>query len=314
MPQADRPNIVKQTATEFSEDKCPAMAAALAFYTAISLPPLLVLIVTVAGFFWSPEDVQAGLQQQVQGVVGEGGWEQMKTMMQRAGDQQRGGWAAAISIALLIFGATGVMVQLQSALDEAWEVKPDPEQGGIKNFILKRMLSLAMILGIAFLLLVSLVLTAVLNTAGDWVSGWLPQDIGSWIPMAINFGVSFVVFTLLFAAMMKWLPDAEIEWRQVWVGAFATAALFMIGKLGLGWYLGRSDQSTYGAASSFVLILLWVYYSGMIFLFGAEFTQVWARRHGAAIEPSSGAIRTGRRKEAYASPGDSGHGRPAQAR
>jgi hypothetical protein len=170
MATSDRPNILKRTFTEFSDDRCPSMAAALAFYTAISLPPLLVLIVTVAGFFWSPDQVQGGLQQQVEGVIGAGGWEQMQTMMERAEDKQQGGWAALISIGVLIFGATGVMVQLQASLNQAWEVEPDPNQGGIKNFLIKRVLSLAMILGVAFLLLVSLVLTAVLNTASGWVN------------------------------------------------------------------------------------------------------------------------------------------------
>jgi membrane protein len=297
MGPSDSVSVIKQTASEFSDDNCPAMAGALAFYTAISLPPLLVLIVTVAGFFWSPDEVRGGLEQQVVGVIGQGGWEQMQTMMERAQESQSGVWATALSILVLIFGATGVMVQLQSALNQAWQVEPDPQQNAVKGFLLKRIMSLAMILGIAFLLLVSLVLTAVLNTASDWVHSLLPVGMGSWVPHAINFSVSLVIFTLLFAAMMKWLPDAEVQWKQVWVGAIVTALLFMAGKFGLALYLGRSDQSTYGAASSFVLILLWVYYSGMIFLFGAEFTQVWARRHGAAIEPSKGAVAAASRKK-----------------
>lgn len=284
--------IIKKTASEFSDDECSTMAAALAYYTAFSLPPLLVLIITVAGWIWSAEAVTAQVEQQVSSVVGEGGWKQVESMMKAADEKQSsGGFAAIIGIIALLFGATGVMVQLQAALNKAWEVQPDPEQAGLKAFLTKRVLSLAMIIAVAFLLLVSLVLTAVLNAMAGMVSSWMPAGTGSWLPLAINFVVSFVVFTLLFAAMFRWLPDAEVRWRDTWVGAGATALLFMIGKFALGMYFSMTDTGQYGAAASFVLLLLWVYYSGMIFLFGAEFTQVWAKRHGRQIMPEEGAVR-----------------------
>lgn len=282
---------LKQTANEFSEDDCPMMAAALAYYTAFAMPPLLVLIVTVAGWIWSPEAVTGQLEQQATDVVGQGGWQQMESMMHAAHQQKGGVFATVIGLIALLFGATGVMVQLQYALNRAWEVQPDPDQGGIKTFLFKRILSLAMILAVAFLLLVSLVLTAVLNAMGGMVTGWLPEGVSSWVPAAIHFVVSLIVFTLLFAAMFKWLPDAEVQWKDVWVGAGATALLFMVGKFALGLYFSLTDQGTYGAAASFVLLMLWIYYSGMIFLFGAEFTQVWAKRHGGGIAPAEGAVR-----------------------
>ncbi len=283
--------VVKQSGSEFIEDDCPMMAAALAYYTAFSLPPLLVLIVTVAGWIWSPEAVTGELKQQVSGVIGEGGWHQIERMMQAAEKQTGGGLAAIVGIIALLLGATGVMVQLQAALNKAWEVKPDPDQGGVKNFITKRMLSLAMIIAIAFLLLVSLVMTAVLKTMGDMISGWLPGEVGGWVPLTVNFLVNLIVFTLLFAAMLKWLPDAHVRWKDTWIGAAATALLFIIGKTALGIYFGMIDTGRYGAAASFVLMLLWVYYSGMIFLFGAEFTQVLARRTGHGITPEEGSVR-----------------------
>jgi membrane protein len=290
-PDDSRIGALKQTANEFVADDCPMMAAALAYYTAFALPPLLVLIVTIAGWIWSPQAVTGQLEQQATDVVGKGGWQQMESMMQAA-DQQKGGVIATIvGIIALLFGATGVMVQLQAALNRAWEVQPDPEQGGIKSFLGKRVLSLAMILGVAFLLLVSLVLTAALNAMGGMLTGWLPQGVSSWVPLAINFVVSLIVFTLLFAAMFKWLPDADVRWKHMWIGAATTALLFMLGKFALGLYFSMSDQETYGAASSFVLLLLWIYYSGMIFLLGAEFTQVWAKRHGGEIAPTEGAVR-----------------------
>jgi membrane protein len=282
---------LKRSAVDFLEDECPTRAAALAYYTAFSLPPLLVLIVTVAGWIWDPQAVSGQVEKQVTDVVGQGGWIQIQNMMSATREQTSGGLAAIVGIAALLFGATGVMVQLQSSLNRAWEVQPDPEQGGVRNFLLKRVLSLAMILAVAFLLLVSLVLTSVLNAMAGMVTGWLPEGMSSWVPMAIHLVVSFVVFSLLFAAMMKWLPDANVLWRDTWVGAGVTALLFLVGKFALGLYFGMSDTGQYGAAASFALILLWVYYSGMIFLFGAEFTQAWSRSHGRKILPEEGAVR-----------------------
>lgn len=281
---------LKATVSEFLEDDCMTMAAAIAYYTAFSLPPLLVLIVTVAGWIWSAEDVTSQVEQQVSDVIGEGGWVQVRQMMEAAGEQGSGP-AAIIGIVALLFGATGVMVQLQASLNRAWEVQPDPDQGGVKTFAFKRLLSLTMIIAVAFLLLVSLVLTAVLQAMAGVIASWLPTWMASWAPQAIDSVVSLVVFTLLFGAMFRWLPDADVRWRDTWIGAGVTGLLFIAGKFALGLYFGMSDTGQYGAASSFVLLLLWAYYSAAIFLFGAEFTQVWARQHGRRIVPEEGAVR-----------------------
>lgn len=283
--------VIKKSASEFSEDECSTLAAAIAYYTAFSLPPLLVLIVTIAGWMWRPEAVTGEIEQQMTSVVGEGGWQQAKQMMEAAGNQSGGRLAALLGIVALVFGATGVMVQLQAALNKAWEVQPDPDVGGLKNFIMKRVLSLAMIITVAFLLMMSVVLTAVLATATDLMAQWLPAGVAGWVPLTVDFAVSLAVFTLAFAAMFKWLPDADLRWRDTWVGALATGLLFMAGKFALGLYFSQTGAGTYGAAGSFVLILLWVYYSSMILLFGAEFTQVWARQRGGGVRPAKGAVR-----------------------
>jgi len=271
------------------------MAAALAYYAALAMPPLLVLIVSVAGWIWGPDDVRGQLEQQVTNVVGAGGWTQIQTMMHSAEHQDnRGTIATVLSMGLLLFSATGVMLQLQFALNKAWGVMPDPATGGVKTFVMKRLLSLTMILGIAFLLIVSLLLTAVLSFFSSRVNALLPAGHEGWIAHVINVLVNAVVFTALFAAMFKWLPDAVIHWRDTLVGAGITSALFLMGQFGMGLYFGMKAEGAYGVASSFVLLLLWVYYSSMIFLLGAEFTQVWARLRGMEISPEPGAVRVER--------------------
>ena len=294
-------NVIRTTAREFSEDECPSMAAALAYYTALAMPPLLVMIVSIAGWFWSPDDIQGQLESQVTNVVGKGGWNQIQTMMAASQNQDRRGVVATLlSLGLLLFSATGVMLQLQSALNKAWGVMPDPHAGGVKTFILKRLLSLAMILGIAFLLIVSLLLTAALNVVSSQINGLLPSGDEGVLAQVVNVIVNVIVFTALFAAMFKWLPDAVIRWRDTLVGSAITAVLFLTGQFGMGLYFGMREDGTYGVASSFVLLLLWVYYSSMIFLLGAEFTQVWARLRGVEISPEPGAVRVERHKVAGA--------------
>jgi membrane protein len=210
-------------------------------------------------------------------------------MVQSARRPDQGRLAAIIGLGALLFGATGALSQLQASLNRVWGVKPDPQAGGLKQFVLKRILSLAMVLVIGFLLLVALVVTTAVSAVSE---RWLP---GSWsrpLLLVANQGADFAVVTLLFAALFKVLPDAKISWRDVWVGAGATALLFVLGKFALGFYLGRSDiGSAFGVAGSLALILVWIYYSGLILLLGAEFTQVWARRYGTEIQPAAGAVR-----------------------
>jgi membrane protein len=197
-----------------------------------------------------------------------------------------------LSIAALLFGATGAFGQLQSAINRAWEVMPDPDKGGLKAVLLKRVFSFGMILSIAFLLLVSLVLSALLSAFGTALNQYLPSGLSGPLVQVINQLISLLVITLLFAAIFKVLPDARVAWRDVWVGAAFTAVLFVIGKYLIGLYLGHSNPGeAFGAAGSLAVMFIWVYYSSMILLFGAEFTQVWAKRHGSGIAPDRGAVR-----------------------
>lgn len=281
--------LLKRTFKDFSADDCPRMAAALSYYTVFALPPLLILILTVVGMVFDPAQVQEAIRGQVGEVMGADGAEQIGTIIQQADEPEGRGVRALVGIAALILGATGAFMQLQGALNTAWNVEPDPDAGGFRNFIVKRVLSLGMILGLAFLLLVSLALSAVISMAGEMVGRIVP-GVSEWLLHLLNFGLSLAVITVLFAAMFKVLPDARIAWKDVWVGAGVTALLFVIGKFALGFYLGRSNPGeAYGAAGSLALILVWIYYASMIVLLGAEFTQVWAESRGKGIEPEEGA-------------------------
>lgn len=296
--------ILKASARDFIDDDCPTMAAALSYYTVFALPPLLVLILLLVGALMDPQDVQGSLQARLQSLMGPGAGQTIRTILQHAQLPGSGGIiATVVGVTALILGATGVFGQLQAALNRAWAVEPDPSQGGLRNFVMKRVFSFGMILGLAFLLLVSLVLSAVVAAFGDALGRILPQGFSATLLQAINFAISFAVIALLFAAIFRVLPDARIRWRDVWVGATATALLFVIGKTLIGIYLGRSDPGqAFGAAGSLALLLVWIYYSSMIVLFGAEFTQTWADRRGSGIEPEPGAVRAVREKRVEAPP------------
>jgi membrane protein len=197
-----------------------------------------------------------------------------------------------VGIGGLILGATGAFGQLQAALNRAWEVAPDPRQGGVRGFLVKRLFSFGMILSVAFLLLVSLVLSAALSAFSGTLGRMLPNGLSVTLLQVLNLTVSFLVITALFATIFKVLPDAKVAWRDVWVGAAVTALLFVVGKFLIGFYLGRSNPGqAFGAAGSLALLFAWVYYSAMILLFGAEFTQAWVERNGGSIAPQRGAVR-----------------------
>jgi membrane protein len=281
--------LAKTTFKDFSEDEATWKAAALAYYTVFALPPLLLLLLQAASAIWDPAQVRETLTGEFSSVMGQDVADQITTMVSSAEQKASGkGLRMVLSIAGLIFGATGAFVALQSALNAAWEVKPDPKQGGIKQFITKRMLSLGMVLGIAFLMLVSLALTSVLSAAGGALFGGMPK----WLGYALNFALSFGVITLLFAGMFKVLPDAKVGWKDVWVGAVVTALLFVIGKFLIGLYISKSDPgSAFGAAGSLAVLLVWIYYAAVIVLLGAEFTQAWVKMQGRTIEPEEGAIK-----------------------
>jgi len=283
---------LKGTMQKFSRDRCPRMAAALAYYAIFSLAPLLLLLIHLSGYFVDPEDLQGRLTAEMEEVIGREGAEAIQEMMAVRDEPAEGGVGMLMGLAVLIFAATGVVVQLQEALNKAWDMAADPERGGIRTLLFKRLFSFAMILSIGFLLLVSMVLSTVVTSMGEIIEWYLPTFLSQYTLLALNVGLELVIITALFMAVYKILPDARIAWSEVWQGALLTALLFIVGKWGIGWYLGTRDfGSLYGAAGSMVLILIWVYYSSMIVLFGAEFTQVWARVNGKIIRPRKGAVR-----------------------
>jgi membrane protein len=301
--------VLKAVFREFMNDDSPRSAAALAYYTIFALPPLLVLILMVTGVFVDPQDVQGSIEQQMRSMIGPDAASAVRGMVESAArDDNTGLLATLLSVGALAFGATGAFVQLQTALNSAWEVAPDPEQGGLRAFVMKRVFSFGMIMALAFLMLVSLTISAVLSAFGEQLASLLPGGLSDVTLRVLDFALSLAIITLLFAGIFKVLPDAVIAWRDVWVGAAVTGALFVVGKYLIGFYIGRSEPgSAYGAAGSLAVILIWIYYTAMIVLLGAEFTQVWARRRGGGIRPEEGAVRIIDGKPARTRPGARTH-------
>jgi membrane protein len=280
--------LLKETFSEWSQDKAERLAAALAYYTVFSLAPLLVIVIAIAGSVFGEEAARGQIVAQIQGLVGSQGAQFIQTAIQNASKPKAGTIASIISVVVLLFGASWVFGGLQDALNTIWEVQPKPGRGVIA-IIRSRFLSFTMVLVIGFLLLVSLVISAALTAVINFVGNALPGLHSGW--QLVNFILSFVVIMLLFALIYKVLPDVKITWKDVWIGAAMTSLLFTIGKLLLGLYLGNgSFGSSYGAAGSLVIILAWVYYSAQILFFGAEFTKVYARRYGSQIVPDENAI------------------------
>lgn len=278
---------LKQTVTEFIDDNVLRLSAALAYYSVFSLAPLLVICVAVAGAFLGEEAVRGQLDDQLKSSLGASGAFAVQDMVANARKPDTNFWVSLGGIVMLVFGAGGLFGQLQDALNTVWGVKPKPGRG-IVGLLKDRFLSFSMVLGTGFLLLTSMILSAVLQAMGKWAGNIASLPSQSWA--VVSSVGSFAVIAILFAAIFKVLPDARVRWRHVWVGAIFTAALFVVGKAGIGWYLGReATASSYGAAGSLALVLLWVYYSSIILLFGAEFTQVWANGQGEEIQPDEDA-------------------------
>lgn len=272
-------DLIKTTAREFSEDKVPRLGASLAYYTMFSIAPLLLIAISIAGFVLGKDAAQGQLSAELRGVFGPVASKAIEEMVANAAKPKSGMLATVVGILTLLLGAAGVFGQLKDALNTIWDVEPK-KGGGIMGFVKNRFLSLAMVLGVGFLLLVTLILDTAVSVVGTFLGDRLPG--GEFLWHALQLAFSFAVATVLFAAIFRFLPDLKIEWRDVWLGAAITAILFAIGKLGLGLYLGKSSvSSTYGAAGSLVVLLVWIYYSAQIVLAGAEFTQVYARSHGS---------------------------------
>jgi membrane protein len=283
--------LLKQTFQEWLQDKAPQLGAALAYYTVFSLAPLILVLLSIVGviFRQDPAGAWTKITQQMSYFLEPSALEVVQSIAQKASQPGKSTIATIIGVALALFGASGVFGQLQDALNTIWGVKAKPGRG-MWGFLRNRFLSFAMVGGICFLLLVSLAIEALLKGFSHYVQYLLPG--GMVIALAVYLVFDFTVVVLLFAMIFKFLPDVKIQWRDVWIGAVITAILFGIGKWLLGFYLGSGAAgSAYGAASSLITLLLWVYYSSQILLFGAEFTQVYAQRAGRGFKPSDYAVR-----------------------
>ena len=284
-------SLLKQTFSEWLEDQAPQLGAALAYYTVFSLAPLVLLLLAIVGFVFrkDPSGTWEKITEQMSYFLDKSAVEVIQGIAQTASHPSKSALATAIGILLALFGASGVFGQLQNALNTIWGVKAKPGLG-MGAFIRARFLSFAMVAGVCFLLLVSLVIESLLKSFSAYVQAMFPGGIV--IALVVYLIFDFVIVVLLFASIFKFLPDVKIHWRDVWIGAVMTAILFAIGKWALGLYLGSGTAaSAYGVASSLITLLLWIYYSSQILLFGAEFTQVYAARAGRAFVPDKYAVR-----------------------
>ena len=281
-------DVAKQTFNDFSDHKVVQLSAALAYNAIFALAPFLLVIVGVAGLVMGQDTVRHQVEQALRGMVGPQAAGVVESMM-AAHHQGQSIVATILGTAALVLGAAGLFGQLQGALNTIWSVKPKPGRG-IKGMIRDRFLSLAMVFGICFLLLISMILSTVVAASSAAIGRTL--SLPAWVGHVVDFVFSFGVLTVLFAAMFKFLPDVKIPWRNVWSGAAMTAALFSIGKWGLAMYLGRaSTSSAYGAAGSFVVIIMWIYYASVIVFLGAELTQVVTRHSaGVTVQPTENAV------------------------
>ena len=279
--------LCKETVLACKESNSPRLGAALAYYTVFAIAPLLLMVLSLASVWFGEAAARHELFGQMEELLGSDGAKAIEDILAAASNKpQAGHWAAGVAIVTLVVAVTGVFIELQDALNTVWKVKRPPGDG-IRQFIKDRLLSFGIVVGVVFLLLVSLVLSAGLAALGGFMKGLVPGEHLSWV--AANFVISLGIITVLFAMILKVLPDVKIAWRDVWMGGFLTALLFNLGKFLLGFYLGRSSvTSAYGAAGSLVVILLWVYYSAQILFFGAQFTRIYASTYGSKLRPASG--------------------------
>lgn len=281
--------LVKDSFLEFIDDKGIKLSAALAYYTIFSIPPLIIILTNITGYFYGADAIEGHVFGQLNGLIGNDAALKIQEAIQNTVIDKNSWWATTISVIALLLGATGVFVEIQDSINIIWGLKAKPKKGLIK-LLINRVISFSMILSIGFILLVSLVLNALLDIFNHQLQKLFP-DVAYYAFYGINIALILFVITVLFSVIFKVLPDARIKWKSVYWGSFFTAVLFLVGKLAIGFYLGTSDiGSTYGAAGSVIVILVWVYYSAIILFYGAEFTQVYAQRYGTAIQPNDYAV------------------------
>ncbi len=275
--------MLRDTVSAWIDDRAPSMGAALAFYTLFSAAPLLLIVISVAGLVFGEQAARGEILAQLGGLVGIDTAHTIESLLQSVDRPRAGRLGAAVGLGVLLVGATTVFAELQAAMDRIWRAPPRPDSAGWWTVLRTRLLSLGLVLGIGFLLTVSLVVSAALAAIGKWWAPWFGEL--ALVADALNFALSFGFLSALFAMIFKWMPRVQVAWREVWTGAAITALLFTIGKSLIGLYIGRSGiASAFGAAASLAVLLLWVYYSAQIFLLGVEFTRVYAQRRRDAGE------------------------------
>jgi membrane protein len=277
---------------EFADDDCMTFAAALAYYAVFSLPPLLFLIAALAGSLIGWDAIQAQILDTIRSMTGPAVADQLRKGLESVGPRLKPDSVMIIgSVAVLLVAATGVLVQLQTAINRAWAVRPDPRRGYVRNLLMKRAISLAMILALTAVMLVSVLVSTGVALAGERISRYLPAPFSDTVLHALDLASGFAIFLVALAAVYQIMPDADVEWKDVWIGSGLTAALLTFGKFGVGLYLGSTGVGeTFGPAAALAVLLLWIYYASIIVLFGAEFTHCWASRSGRRIRPSPGAV------------------------
>ncbi len=276
--------LFAQSFNDWMEDRALRFSAALAYYSIFAMAPLVIIAISVAGLIFGQQAARGEVYQQIEWLLGSKGAAEIQTLIQASSDAHKSLLATVVGIVTLLIGASGVFGQLKDALNSIWGVRLKPG-GGVMASLQEYLLSFSMVLGVGFLLIISLLLSAVLQAVNNFMTGYLP--IPSFV-MPLTALISFAILVVLFALIFKVLPDVEIGWEDVWIGATVTAILFAVGKYLLSLYLGTSSvASSFGAAGALILVLVWVYYSTTIFLLGAEFTKVYADRYGSGIQPSS---------------------------
>ncbi len=281
--------VLKQAFSGFADDKVLKLSAALAYYTVFSIGPMIIVIIYFAGVIYGREAVQGSIFGQIQGLVGADAALQIQSMIKNAALSNKGSVAGTIGIITLVLGATGVFAEIQESINIIWNLKPKPKKGWLK-MIMNRLLSFSVIISLGFILLVSLVLTGLIEALMSRLQARFP-NVTVVVLYIVNLLITFGIITTLFGVIFKVLPDAVIKWKDVIVGSMVTAILFMAGKFAITFYIGKTNVSgTYGAAGSLVVLLLWVYYSSVILYFGAEFTKAYATHFGSSIHPSEYAV------------------------
>ena len=282
-------NILKGTASAFNEDNCIKLAASLSYYTIFSIGPLLIIIISLSAMFYGREAVQGRLYGQISGLIGSDAALQIQEIIKKSQHANKSFIGTVVGTVVLVIGATGIFTEIQDSINYIWSLRAKPKRGIIKFFI-NRLLSFSLIVSLGFLLLVSLVFSALLDLLSDRLTLYFP-DTTVYIFYVLNLVIILVIISVLFAIIFKVLPDGKIKWKDAFIGAGFTAILFIIGKAGIGYYLGKSNLgATYGTAASVIIILTWVYYTSIILYFGAEFTKVYALEYGGGIVPDETAV------------------------